>query len=576
MKNEKSFSLGMLFLSLVPFAIISGVICFYGDDFFYSVFFKDGLWEFWNKTVSHYLTMNGRALIHFVDEVVLVAGTPIFAFINPLMLFLLFFFASKTHLEDNNVVYTVIALSVTLMIPQTIARESLWWITGSMNYVLPTVMAVCAFFLQTRAVEKGKQSIGVLLLCFILGAGTELSGAMACAMTFSYAFFNFADKLSKKSDKKTYGFLCFIMVFLGYLTVIFAPGTFNRAAREGSFVAGQTMNTLSALSVMIIGKGGITPYFIAVFILLGLVPFADKSVSKLLKISFAVAVILAVCYLFGVANIPLMLAVVVFTLFVSFLLLKEKNTRAVGAMLVSSAAVIVVLVAAPSTYVRTLLPIILVLTAVISALVTHILGSSKEFYKACAMVLLTIGIICIAPTVKGYISNYKINIENIKSIESVKETGFAEVSCDIDTQYAFTMFYEDGFFKSAFNKYYGIDENTPIYYTVKGMKTAYFNDKRLTHPTLEKEEFYFPLSSLMQTVGYDIYWQDGIFGINTDSDNIIVDKNMIYLSNGEVIDGGERVTYYMGKLYWSESLIEEIFGLSVKTEDEKVNIFAKN
>ena len=52
--------------ALLLFGIVSGFICFYADDFYYATFFREGFVGFWQRTAEYYMTMNGRALIHFL------------------------------------------------------------------------------------------------------------------------------------------------------------------------------------------------------------------------------------------------------------------------------------------------------------------------------------------------------------------------------------------------------------------------------------------------------------------------------------------------------------------------------
>ena len=87
-KSRLPFTLPLL-LALAAALIwgyVSSLITLYADDFYYGIFLHDGWRSFWHLTAEHYLTINGRALVHFVNELMLLFGTKIFVLISPLCL----------------------------------------------------------------------------------------------------------------------------------------------------------------------------------------------------------------------------------------------------------------------------------------------------------------------------------------------------------------------------------------------------------------------------------------------------------------------------------------------------------
>ena len=56
------------------------------DDYYYSLFLRDGLSGFWTQNVNHYLVRNGRVLVHMAAELLLAAGRPVYSLVNLLIL----------------------------------------------------------------------------------------------------------------------------------------------------------------------------------------------------------------------------------------------------------------------------------------------------------------------------------------------------------------------------------------------------------------------------------------------------------------------------------------------------------
>ncbi len=582
-RNAHIFEYSLIILSLLLFSIISYLTYFFADDFYYAVFFRNGLGDFFRKTAEHYMTMNGRALIHFVAEVVLLFKTYLFAVVNPMALLALFYLSAKIQNENSSLsgFSVLIGLLLIIFLPQTIARESLYWITGSMNYLLPILMALATFYIQIRCRIKRNTTILSLILCIICGASTELGGACSCAMTFSYALFNYiTDRKSTKPHHS--GWLHFIAVFLGYITVVFSPGTFHRAAFEGSFIQGQTSNTFSALAEMLLSKGGVTPYLILVLLLIGFLPMINTSLPKHLHLTAIFAMMLAAGYwcgfIYGIAYIVIFIACMALILASGFFLLKSEDLRPTGAMLISVIAIIAVLIIAPSTYVRTLLPIVLILSCIATHLFVLLIKSLFRDYRKVLLIISSVAFICaiifILPTVQGYWYNHTIHTQNQYRIENSAENGYAEISVDIIEKYAYNMFYYDGFFINYFNQYYNISDSTPLYYTSQHYPDIYCNGQRLTHPAqTESGSLYIPLSPLLHCIGADIFWSNDSIIITFDQKTIECNDNTLCQQDQEPLDITGEYFYRFGKLYWNSQLLSKIFDLKVHEENGLITIY---
>ena len=105
----------------------------YGDDFNYALYFRD-------LTVSHYLNINGRAIVHLLLELVLIPKDRLFFAVIPLIIFAVYFFAARAVRAENRLLFLALGLSGTLFLPWTVFREGVFWMSGAVNYIYPTVM----------------------------------------------------------------------------------------------------------------------------------------------------------------------------------------------------------------------------------------------------------------------------------------------------------------------------------------------------------------------------------------------------------------------------------------------------
>ena len=130
-------------------------------------------------------------------------------------------------------------------------------------------------------------------------------------------------------------------------------------------------------------------------------------------------------------------------------------------LLLAALAVQVVLIEAPSTYLRTMLPSIMLLTVCIASLFVRLTGMFKKGDMpifGLGMLIFVLGVFCMTQTIDGYRSNREVIIENEKSVMDYEKNGFAEICTDITYPYAYNMFYEDGFFLNYFYEYYNLPE----------------------------------------------------------------------------------------------------------------------
>jgi hypothetical protein len=136
--------------------------------------------------------------------------------------------ASREYREDiDRYVFgaLILAFSISTM-HENIISQSVYWLTGSFNYIYPMFMLMLLIF---NYYKQKKPNWKIYLLGFFAGATVEQAGMMAfgfLVLNMMHKYFVLKEKL-KKEDV-----LLVSMTLIGLLTVILAPATFLRATVE--------------------------------------------------------------------------------------------------------------------------------------------------------------------------------------------------------------------------------------------------------------------------------------------------------------------------------------------------------
>lgn len=206
----------------------------YGDDWFYHTFSQSGFLYYIQRNMEHYFRANGRVIVHLLATMFLKSPAVLWRIINTLFLVAMSWMVvsiSSKHNKKDIDKYIFGALIMAFFISTmegNIISQSVYWLTGSFNYVYPLFMLILLIFNYYNQEEKPNWKL--YLLGFFAGASVEQAGMMA----FGFLLLNMLHKhfiLKKKLKKED--FLLVSITFLGLLTVLLAPATFLRASIEG-------------------------------------------------------------------------------------------------------------------------------------------------------------------------------------------------------------------------------------------------------------------------------------------------------------------------------------------------------
>ncbi len=522
-------------VTYLPYVLLAGAIAamilllsqitLYSDDYYYSTFFYDGIAGFWAKTVDHYRTFNGRALVHFLAQVFLIFKTKLYAVVFPFVMAAAFYFARRVQCPDGakfSPAAVALALGIFLALPVEYLNQSLCWISGSFNYCFPALLVFAYLLFQKRAVS-GNCLAAACVLGFLAGATTEQNGFAALAVGFLTVLC-----ACLRGRRLWRGALPLCFVLAGYATVLLAPGTSNRIAVEGgldllSILLHPTvlMKYFTEIMRCFTGADAQSPsaalLILAVMLLLACLPLIRR--KKLLRPLFlgipaAAAYGIALCM--GHATVAA-LTVCGYLVLAGILLLFDREWETSGVLLLGSLASIGIMVfTALGTY-RTVVPTLIFLIAVTVRLGEEYLAFAADRLGNCgeawllpsAALALVVCATVSLPTFIGYRQNHAVHVRNEAAIRGGIGTGEIVLCSDVTDLHRHTLMYEDGYFYTQFCASYRIPAGTVVH--VEGKHYAHFpmtvgGVTLPQHAMMTQGVLYLPMVQVTDAVGGSCAW----------------------------------------------------------------------
>lgn len=136
--TKKNVSIIGIIIAILFLVMTTSMITLYSDDFYYISFFDGGFSEFVQNNINHYLNVNGRVLVHILDEICLNLGKIPYILTLVGMLLYIFYTSNKIILSfilpkdniKNNILYsTCLSMILFLFIDVCVLKETAFWIT---------------------------------------------------------------------------------------------------------------------------------------------------------------------------------------------------------------------------------------------------------------------------------------------------------------------------------------------------------------------------------------------------------------------------------------------------------------
>ena len=142
---------------------------------------------YFEKLKEHYLKDNGRLIVHFFDTLLLSISPFFWKILNSLMLTGICYIGSKIicfEKQDNIKLVLITFWALIAMMDISITRQSVYWITGSFNYVYPIFMLLIYWYCLLNISRDNKYFILAILFGFLASASVEQAGLMCVGLTF--------------------------------------------------------------------------------------------------------------------------------------------------------------------------------------------------------------------------------------------------------------------------------------------------------------------------------------------------------------------------------------------------------
>ncbi len=455
---------------ILAFLVMRNIPLF-GDDYYY-VTFKDG--NFFKMHKDHYMLANGRAIVHVLVTVFISIPPVFWQILNSAFLALIATMAAK-HFDFGRAGYiaSVSALAMILSLHVDIVRESVYWLTGSFNYVYPFALLMVFWYLLC----KTKHMTLLYILAFFSAATTEQNGMMTLGIVVLYLIdvkFIKKEKLSKR-----YGFLL-IPAVIGFVSVYFAPATFVRYGLETEKgMLDVIKQQLPMLYYNFISKKYMLPFIIFTLASMGLYLFKASGVFAKITSTLNILQILLVLYIsktpYVYAGKKVLFALIIFSaIFLSNIILifiRLIKSRERGYFVICTAFILAVgsqlmMSASPVSGSRTMLCGIFNLVVFDIGLICAVCEDKRYFILsfAVSVLFLLVGARIYTNTYIGYKTNFPVTAENEALIDEYKSNPTGSL-----TQYTlpypdhcWSMPYQSTYHLYYYKLYYGLHPDTQI------------------------------------------------------------------------------------------------------------------
>lgn len=225
-KHYGTICLGVLFCGLL--------VCFqfmylgFSDDRIYSTAAQTSLPDFFRFIRYHYQFVNGRIWVHVLLMQFLRFGVWPWRVFMPACFTVIVYLIARlvspsAQMLQKTIVRTCIAF---VCVPAVVYQETLFWETGSFNYILP-VLVVCLLFLSLR---EGKHLWCTPVLAFLCGSSMEQIGMITFGCLLLWLGYRLV--VQKEKTHAVWYAVSLLTTLAGLLTLVLSPSVRERTYAE--------------------------------------------------------------------------------------------------------------------------------------------------------------------------------------------------------------------------------------------------------------------------------------------------------------------------------------------------------
>ena len=511
---------------LLPLVAILGLIGFTAlitvyssDDYWYSVFMDQGPLGYFKLMGEHYLTFNGRVLVHVVAHLILFAGNWLFA------LFVLgccvavpwLLWRTQRPSQGGYLPYLVLFAIVLLAMPTPLYKQGMMWVSASCNYLLPTLLLCSLFPLATR-VRDGqtldpKARRLLLAMAFLCGATTEQTGLMGI-LVVGYYWVSCRWTGANRSRPLLWGALA---ALAGWLTIFCSPATLGRLFSETNTLGEATLaqklvGGFMDQTQLLTGSLTVPLLLLAVLLAGGVILFEKWGKAPWLwGLLLPVVAVMAIPFCPEKFKAVLLLVALVGLLAMAVLLLFT-HQEWVGVLLLAAVGSLLVMLPTASVDARTLLPFYLLTAAAATAL----LAPAVPKLRFSVLALGVLVVVAFVPTLQGFWYNHQVDALNRQHVVEAAGKTRLDYCVDYDMDYTEYKAHSDGYFMQKYVESVGRDlTNTKVWFYSNRYPTVFCAGTELSFPAMpEGEDYALPVDEIVTAAGGTVYWHDGITDIS--------------------------------------------------------------
>ena len=236
-------------------ALLYGVAaCVYlnGDDFMYGAFAHTGLIA---NVTDYYFTGNGRYWINILDSVLLWFDRYAFILVLPWIVLAFVVLLAKViqrlmaGQSDWQKEKELIRMGMVLYacLDVLCLRETVFWITGMMNYLFPAVVFLLGYLLFLKSRSSELKGIGLVLyfaVCLLASSSVEQYALMFVGMMTLHNGWD----LIRKKKILVREWAAYALALLGLAALLLAPGNFARVDEQSASMPSLIENAWTLLS----------------------------------------------------------------------------------------------------------------------------------------------------------------------------------------------------------------------------------------------------------------------------------------------------------------------------------------
>ncbi len=510
MQKNKQSTLHIVFVILM--LMLASILHYYIrpalDDFYYMTFTDNGFAGYINNSVNHYLTLTGRAFVHFLLCPLLMYKMFPFKIWNTILILSLAIVIGLIGKNSRKLHFgsVVSAFSLFWLIGISVLADGALWGAGSFNYLFPVFMIFLYYYIFSVSLS-GKGNFVVCILGFLSSATVEMTGLLAIFVVIYCAMTN----IKEAKKKKTFVILNLASCIIGYITLFLSGGVSKRLTQneyESIGIIERGLTNFTLFSRRICSSEGLSVILIITFLFILI--YMLKQRRKTLA-SFAVAnIVLLIFTGFNIIYDSRLICIISLFAFLTLCLtateIFQKGNKHIMFFMICITISLGVCMISPVVAYRMLMPTATFLVAM-CVLIIDLCDFSERSIIAVTCILTILASITMIFYIGKFKANAKIIDENIWVTENYNQGEVLSLKQVPDERYINgTVPSPDNFGNSYLKKNNIFGDINFVIEEPTAKEIIYEGEKLSSFAIMRNGIYYIPIRVARQVAGAEISW----------------------------------------------------------------------